>query len=414
MSCASTLEDGLCDKVRGTIKASPIFHNIRNDLPGPEIKILGYIYTGIYEDGVLKTFDRNVGAIVKCGSNVNFYFEGTMNIDDVKTNCDIATADLGNGVHVHGGYLKRFNELCFSYNKDLLAISQLEPLLHFIAPYGSTEVTSFSASGHSLGGAVAQILGLNLCEMIKKYKNNGWLDKNFDEHVNVVTFGSPPIFHHISPKRFKKLYPNISFYHFWDPRDPVSHIGWNIDFKHFGRVIKINPDEKGMMSYYEGHIKPYHKINCNTPCIDAKCNPNTKEKALAFKICFGVFYQPFCYFSKMDRMTLVSWMRSDLLKECFFGVLRKSPIMWTVGNEPIKNLESDNGEFNELLKHVKKNIPEGVVVKAKVSMSLENIMPPPYYYVPKAFSTLVVTGLGYGAWLLGSLFGNYLAPDIIL
>ena len=158
---------------------------------------------------------------------------GTKTVSDFLADLEVESTLLGdsrNGVKVHLGFYRRAT--------DILGAMQSGPEL---ARLRSSPTARLKLTGHSLGGAVAQILGALL------------VDQNVPaERIGIYTFGAPPF----TDETFSRKYGAIATWRVEATGDTIPYVfnGPLAQYRHVGTRVALH--ENGAFGVGEPGVYP--------------------------------------------------------------------------------------------------------------------------------------------------------------
>jgi triacylglycerol lipase len=134
---------------------------------------------------------------------IHVIFKGTDSIWDTKTNVFIMPTKYPYAKgYVHTGYLEHYQ----SIRADVFDYIFKETLAHYPKPL------TIHIAGHSMGGALASLMGLDCSELLPRHK------------INVYTYGAPPFCDDKFSKSFHKHYPRLQVNRVIHKDDIVPHV----------------------------------------------------------------------------------------------------------------------------------------------------------------------------------------------
>jgi hypothetical protein len=182
-------------------------------------------------------------------------FSGSNSETDWKHNLDFfrqegtAEHDIALGMRVHRGIQQSLNETLGDYgNKTLAWIKKYRDLREGIKT--KKPLLRIVTTGHSLGGALALLMGLYVKQKVQQA-----LENVADVEVTVITFGQPPIFNDISAEKTEKLLGKWNILRFWTIGDPVANLSL---------IFKDNRRGRSPIQALSG----YHHIGISIPLFD--------------------------------------------------------------------------------------------------------------------------------------------------
>jgi hypothetical protein len=147
-------------------------------------------------------------------------FSGSNSATDWKHNLNwfksqgSADHDIALGMRVHGGILDSLHETLDEFGtKFKYMLDKYKSMRPGVKPK-----LIFTVSGHSLGGALALLMGVFIKQNVKEYYGS-----DVDVDVRVITFGAPPMFNQLSAKKVDELLEK-KILRFWNIGDPVANL----------------------------------------------------------------------------------------------------------------------------------------------------------------------------------------------
>lgn len=150
-------------------------------------------------------------------------FSGSNSKEDWMHNLDafivegFARHDLASGLKAHQGILTSLEESFDEAGTKLK--SWIKRYEQRIKSYQEKPTLRIYLTGHSLGGALALLMGVHIKKVIEPYVRN-----KFNIEVKIYTFGAPPIFHRGSAAEVEALLGHDNINRFYVIGDPVSNI----------------------------------------------------------------------------------------------------------------------------------------------------------------------------------------------
>lgn len=183
-----------------------------------------------------KDYDGQCYIIYK-DNKIIIVFRGSSSISDWKTDLNIKlknTQIFGDkkGIKVHSGFLNQYSNLRDKIHQAVIQNYQL-PIY---------------VTGHSLGGALAQICAVDL-------------RLNFNRTLIVVTIGSPRVGNSKFVKKYNELIDSSSSYRIKNYGDPITILPMNCNYHHVHKSTCI----KDSIIYNEKIKKGFMKRLCS--CI---------------------------------------------------------------------------------------------------------------------------------------------------
>lgn len=171
----------------------------------PKFKAMGFESAALMLEGSM------AGYFLKIEDQAVIVFRGTDDLNDWLANLDTDIAKTGSGL-AHRGFYSSYQDLA----------SQVYTLLN------KTEVKRVWITGHSLGGALAVMCGLDLAD-----RDDVAID-------GLITFGQPMVAKPDLAKRIEELLPG-RYVHYVNQKDVVTRIPPG--FEHCGSVVWYKGDE---------------------------------------------------------------------------------------------------------------------------------------------------------------------------
>ncbi len=169
---------------------------------------------------------------------ISIIFRGSQEKEDWLTNLSLKYVSHNKFKKcVHSGFYRSFK----IFRKSVKS-KKVDKEIDFLEDINSiNENYKLTLSGHSLGGAIATIVG---CYFIDKGINK--------DNLSIFTFGAPPI----AKKEFCDYYEdNLNIFRFVNKEDPVPNISKLTKLKHIGKTILLNTKEVNFHS-----LNDYKKI----------------------------------------------------------------------------------------------------------------------------------------------------------
>lgn len=169
---------------------------------------------------------------------ISIIFRGSQEKEDWLTNLSLKYSSHNKFRKcVHSGFYRSFK----IFRKSVKS-KKVDKEIDFLEDIKSiNENYKLTLSGHSLGGAIATIVG---CYFIDKGINK--------DNLSIFTFGAPPI----AKKEFCDYYKNsFNIFRFVNKEDPVPNITKFTKLEHIGKAILLNTKEINFHS-----LNDYKKI----------------------------------------------------------------------------------------------------------------------------------------------------------
>lgn len=150
-------------------------------------------------------------------------FSGSNSKEDWMHNLDafivegLAKHDLASGLKAHQGIMSSLEESFDEAGTKLK--SWIKRYEQRIKSYQEKPTLRIYLTGHSLGGALALLMGVHIKKVIEPY-----IRDKVNIEVKVYTFGAPPIFHRGSAAEVEELLGRDNINRFYVIGDPVSNI----------------------------------------------------------------------------------------------------------------------------------------------------------------------------------------------
>jgi predicted lipase len=167
-------------------------------------------------------------------TSIDICFKGTTNIVNMYSNMQIFLTNYNN-IKVHNGFL----------NQYLIVKNELFNNIDNIIK--NNNIKHISLSGHSSGGAIANIASIDFC---KKYDNI---------KINCVTFGSPKVGNQNFVTEYNKYVKNS--YRIVNKNDIIEHLPLPILYKHIHEPIYLEENKKFKIHEIFLNIYKYFKHN---------------------------------------------------------------------------------------------------------------------------------------------------------
>lgn len=227
------------------------FQKLVESLEAEEVR-----YEPIYKDRSDKSIESlPVGYVInykKNGENhIIVAYRGTRGMSDIiKDAKSKKQEDEKIGARIHSGFLDLYRES----SESLKAI-----LTKLQTPTGSP-IKNVTFTGHSMGGALAQIAALDNKNIIDPLS------------ISIKTFGSPRVFDQKSAKKYNEIFEDKTL-HFQLSGDLAPRIfSEKLGFKRTGKKIVIKSDIVHGINKYQANIiresKPQEKTESNYRFID--------------------------------------------------------------------------------------------------------------------------------------------------
>ncbi len=186
-------------------------------------------YTGEHTSGFI-AFRQNTQLDAQKPYDLVVAFHGTESVEDALTDIDfrkVSAAEIGLKGSVHRGFLKAATSSIDEINDKIINLLDIHEIDY--------ENVNFILTGHSLGGALANI---SAAALAFKW---GWMsDNEAIENVFVVTMGAPRVFDKTAANHFERKFGMENSLRFVAYPDIVSSVpyGW-MGFKHTGIYIEV-------------------------------------------------------------------------------------------------------------------------------------------------------------------------------
>lgn len=190
----------------------------------------------IYNNSIYINDSNNTNCIIFYNNtSIDICFKGTTSIINIYSNMQIFLKNYDN-IQIHNGFL----------NQYLLIKNQLFYYIDNIIKNNNIKEISFS--GHSSGGAIANIASIDYC---KKYSNI---------KINCVTFGSPKVGNKNFVNEYNKYVKNS--YRIVNKYDIIEQLPLPIIYKHAHEPIYLenNIKTKKCLNIYQFFKNQHHII----------------------------------------------------------------------------------------------------------------------------------------------------------
>ena len=177
---------------------------------------------------------NNTFIIIRKNNSLNICFRGTKNLNDLYLNFNIIPQSfLKKEIKVHKGFLYKYlsiRDLVINKSKEIISNNNIENIY---------------ISGHSSGGAIANIASLDLYYLYPNIR------------INTITFGSP----RVANKSFIEEYnKNIKNYiRIVNKNDIIQYLPLPIIYHHIHKPIILLDNLKNKNIIYNHEIKTYIK-----------------------------------------------------------------------------------------------------------------------------------------------------------
>jgi len=163
---------------------------------------------------------------------IDICFRGTFNYFNIYSNMQICLTNYNN-IQIHNGFLNQY-----------LQIKQ-ELLTNIDIIIKNNNIKNISLSGHSSGGAIANIASIDFC---KKYNNI---------KIMCVTFGSPKVGNNNFVKEYNKYVKDS--YRIVNKNDIIEHLPLPFLYKHIHKPIYLEENKKFKLNNILLNIYKYFK-----------------------------------------------------------------------------------------------------------------------------------------------------------
>jgi hypothetical protein len=171
-------------------------------------------------------------------TNIDICFKGTTTFDDIFTNIQIYPKKfINNKIKVHYGFLKKY----LSVKNNIFY--HIDNIIYL------NNITDISLTGHSSGGAIANIATLDIND---KYKNI---------KIKCVTFGSPRVGNKYFVYEYNKKINNS--FRIVNKNDIIEHLPFPIIYQHIHEPIYLKHKKKFTIYQIFTNIYKYFKFNHN-------------------------------------------------------------------------------------------------------------------------------------------------------
>lgn len=168
-----------------------------------------------------KGISKPAGYVIKTSQEIIIAFQGSDSMDHIKSDLDYGKIDIKFGsesLKAHKGFAEAYQDLRQSLNTALESLSKLAPEIKDLPK---------KFTGHSYGGALAQLAALDLST-----KNTN--PKVDAEELQVITFGAPRVFSRNAALAYNKVCGKHTI-HFQNKGDIIPGLpNKSFDYEHTG------------------------------------------------------------------------------------------------------------------------------------------------------------------------------------
>ena len=182
----------------------------------------------------LTYYKNNTFIIIKKNNSLNICFRGTKNIKDLYLNFNIIPESfLKKEIKVHKGFLYKYlsiRELVINKTIEIISNNKIEDIY---------------ISGHSSGGAIANIASLDLYYLYQNIR------------INTITFGSPRVANKAFIDEYNKNINNSI--RIVNKNDVIQYLPLPIIYHHIHKPLILFDNVKKINIIYNHEIKTYIK-----------------------------------------------------------------------------------------------------------------------------------------------------------
>jgi len=254
LSSSTPFADGFADLriAKDLAKLSKSVYSIENGV-SPNEDIPSNFVARHYIDNSEPDTEALVATSNNYGGNDNFIaivFRGSESSSDWATNFNAGFVTLDNqdapsNVKVHQGFRDAVfqNDLANSLDRHV------QSLLDDSSSFGGLNADVY-LTGHSLGGALAQVMGA--------YLANKYSDRNF----RVITFGQPKVGNDKFKDWSENELTNLSVWRFVNRSDAVPRLPPGVlGYDHAGHTLQINRKDSEAFYRHVGGVKDYRGVS---------------------------------------------------------------------------------------------------------------------------------------------------------
>lgn len=166
----------------------------------------------------INNFNNNTKCIIFFNNEtIDICFRGTVNYFNIYSNMQICLTNYNN-IQIHSGFLDQYLQI----KQELF--TNIDNIIK------NNNIKNISLSGHSSGGAIANIASIDFC---KKYNNT---------KIICVTFGSPKVGNTNFVKEYNKYVKNS--YRIVNKNDIIEHLPFPFLYKHIHEPIYLEENKK--------------------------------------------------------------------------------------------------------------------------------------------------------------------------
>ncbi len=218
-------------------------------------KWLGFLFT--YLRGQLSLVDIQFVVLSNVSADntktITAVIKGSEEIEDWATNVQFTKRKFYNKGYVHKGFYESAKiflrllaqEPILQRVKKIVLNKKLGLIKRFIAEHKVD--TKIVLAGHSLGGAIATLVGVYLIEKGIK-----------PENIEVYSFGAPPIG---SIEFCEQFHAQLDLYRFINQGDYIPDSDAIVDFKHVGQPILLESDKYQSHSIHDYIANISNRVN---------------------------------------------------------------------------------------------------------------------------------------------------------